>query len=137
MKLDHRFWAKTMATTSYVQNQIPTKEISNRALKEVWCGYKPSISHLHVFGCFAFVHVSKETRTKDSKGVKCIFIIYYEKIKGYILYNPISQYVIISHDFFDESRKFNKEIMVSRLNFASEHMVYINIQICKLKKNPQ
>jgi hypothetical protein len=90
-------------------------------LKKVWCGYKHFINHLHAFGCVAFVHVSKETMTKlDSKGVKCIFIIYYEEIKGYRLYNPISQYVIINHDFFNESKNFNKEIMVSRLDFASK-----------------
>jgi hypothetical protein len=88
-----------MATTSYIQNQIPTKAISNMTLEKIWCGYKFSISHLHVFGCVAFVHVSKETRTKlDSKGVKCMFIIYYEEIEGYKLYNHVNQYLIINHD---------------------------------------
>jgi hypothetical protein len=90
--------------------------------KEVWCGSKPSISHLHVFGCVTFVHVLKETKTKlDSKGGKCIFINYCEETKGYKLYNPISQYVIISCDvIFDEFGNFNKEIMVSRLDFGSK-----------------
>jgi hypothetical protein len=62
--------------------------------------------------------VPKETRTKlDSKGVKYIFIGYCEKTKGYILYNIISQYVIISnYVIFDESKDFNKETMVSRLH---------------------
>jgi hypothetical protein len=67
-------------------------------LKEVWCGYKAFVNHLHVFGCVAFAHAPKETRTKlDSKGVKCIFIGYCEETKGYILYNLRSQYVIINH----------------------------------------
>jgi hypothetical protein len=124
-----------MATTSHIQNQIPTKAISNMTLKEVWCEYKPSISHLHTFGCVAFVHVSKETRTKlDSKGVKCIFIIYYEEIKGYKLYNPISQYVII---FFDETRNFNKEQWFQGWILHKNIWFYINIQICKMKKIPQ
>ncbi len=67
----------------------------------------------------------KETRTKlDSKNVKCIFISYCEETKGYKLYNPRSQYVIISCDVvFDESKNFNKELMVSRLDFGSKHMV--------------
>jgi hypothetical protein len=51
-------------------------------LEEVWCGYKSSISHLHVFYCVAFVNVPKEARTKlDSKGVKCIFIGYCKKTR--------------------------------------------------------
>jgi hypothetical protein len=57
----------------------------------------------------------------DSKGVKCIFIGYCENTKGYRLYNLISQYVIISHDvIFNESKNFNKETMVSRLDFGSK-----------------
>ncbi len=117
MKLDHKFWAKIVVIVTYIQNWIPTKNIYNMTLQEVWCGYKASISHLHVFGCAAFVHVPKEIRTKlDSKGVKCIFIGYCEKTKGYILYNLISQFVIINHGvIFHESKNFNAETMVWRL----------------------
>jgi hypothetical protein len=69
--------------------------------------------------------VPKETNTKlDSKSVKCIFINYCEETKGYKLYNPRSQYVIISCDvIFYESNNFNKDLMVSRLDFGSKHMV--------------
>jgi hypothetical protein len=53
-----------------------------------------------------------------------IFNGYCEKIKEYKLYNPISQYVIINCDvIFDESKNFNEEIMVSRLDFGSKHMI--------------
>jgi hypothetical protein len=53
-----------------------------------------------------------------------IFIGYCEEIKGYKLYNLISQYVIINRDVvFDESKKFNEEIMVSRLDFELERMI--------------
>jgi hypothetical protein len=64
--------------------------------------------------------VPKETRTKlDSKGVKCIFIGYCEETKGYILYNPISQYVIIGCDvIFDESKKINEKLMVLKLDYS-------------------
>lgn len=51
--------------------------------EEVWCRYKPSKNYLCVFCCVTFPHVPKEINTKlDSKGVKCIVISYYEKIKG-------------------------------------------------------
>ncbi len=61
----------------------PTKAIFNMTLKEVWCGYKPFINHLHVFGHVAYAHVPKEARTKlDSKGVKWLFIDNYEKTKA-------------------------------------------------------
>ncbi len=61
---------------------------------------------MHVLNFVAFAHVPKETKTKlDFKTVKCIFIDYCEKIKGYRLYNPINQYVIITHDvIFDDPK---------------------------------
>ncbi len=138
MKFDHGFWAKVVAIVTYIQNRIPTKNIYSMTLKEVWCGYKNSMSHLHVFGCVAFVHVPKETRTKlDSKGVKCIFISYCEETKGYILYNLISQYVIINHGvIFHESKNFNREIMVSRLAFGSKQMVLNHESNMEDEKNP-
>jgi hypothetical protein len=43
---------------------------------------RPSVAHLKVFGCDAFVHVQKEKRSKlDKKVVKCIFIGYKERMK--------------------------------------------------------
>jgi len=35
MKLNHRFWAKTMVTTRYIHNKIFTKTISNMTLGKV------------------------------------------------------------------------------------------------------
>ena len=38
-------------------------------------GKKPSLEHLRVFGCDAYVHVPKENKSKlDNKAEKCIFI---------------------------------------------------------------
>jgi hypothetical protein len=54
---------------------------------EVWSGKKPSVSHLKIFGCDAFVHVSKEKRGNlENKEIKCIFIGYKEWMKGYDLH---------------------------------------------------
>jgi hypothetical protein len=40
---------------------------------EVLFGKKPSLSHLKVFGCVAFVHIPKEKRNKlENKVAKCI-----------------------------------------------------------------
>jgi hypothetical protein len=37
-------------------------------MHEVWTGKKPSIEHIIVFGCDAYVHVPKENRIKmDNK----------------------------------------------------------------------
>ncbi len=60
----------------------------------------------------------------DSKGVKCIFIGYYEEINGYKLYNLTSQYVIIMCDvIFYETKGISKEIMVSKLDSRSNYVL--------------
>jgi len=108
-------------------------------MRKGWCGYRPSISHFHVFCCVTFAHVLKEARTKlDSKGVKCICIGYCEETKGYILYNPINQYVIIGCDVvFDESKKFNEEIMVSKFDSRSEHVILNQEPKMEVERIPQ
>ena len=58
-----------------------------------------SVSHLKLFGCGAYAHVSDELRKKlDKKGQKCIFVGYSEDTKAYKLYAPVARKVIISRD---------------------------------------
>ena len=46
----------------------------------------PSLSHLSVFDCDAYVHVPKKERTKlDGKSERCIFIGCKDSLKGYKL----------------------------------------------------
>jgi hypothetical protein len=66
---------------------------------EVWPGKNPSVSHIKVFGCDAFMHVPKEKRSKmDKKLVKCIFIGHKEGMKGYKLWDPTSRRKMYSRD---------------------------------------
>ena len=66
---------------------------------EVWTGKKPSLSHLRVFGCDAYVHVPNQKRTKlDNKSETCIFIGYKDSLKGYKLWNPETRKVVYSRD---------------------------------------
>jgi hypothetical protein len=56
---------------------------------ELWSGKKPSVSHLKIFFYDAFVHVTKEKRSKmDMKEAKFIFIGYKEGLKGYGIWDP-------------------------------------------------
>jgi hypothetical protein len=67
--------------------------------QEVWTGKKPSLTHLKVFGCEAYVYVPKENTSKlDKKDEKCIFIGYKYVLKGYKLWNPKTKKVVYSQD---------------------------------------
>jgi len=73
--------------------------LEDKTPQEVWTGKKPSLSHLRVFGCDAYVHVPKEKLTKlDIKSEKCIFIGYKDGLKGYKLWNPVTWKVVYSRD---------------------------------------
>jgi hypothetical protein len=83
------FWAEAVGTTCYLVNRSPSSVLGEKNPQEVWTGKEPSLTHLKVFGCDAYVHVLKENRSKlDKKAEKCIFIGYKDGLKGYNLWNP-------------------------------------------------
>ncbi len=44
-------------------------------LEEEWTSINPSLSHLRIFGCDAYVHIPKDKRKKlDFKSQKCILV---------------------------------------------------------------
>ena len=53
-----------MGTTCYVANRSPSLALDDKTPHEVCSGKKPSLQHLRVFGCDAYVHVPKENRSK-------------------------------------------------------------------------
>eukprot|EP00253_Pinus_taeda_P021782 PITA_21782 len=64
-ELGQEFWAEVVDTACYLVNRSPSSALEDK---------KPSLSHLGVFGCDAYVHVPMEKQTKlDSKSEKCIF----------------------------------------------------------------
>eukprot|EP00253_Pinus_taeda_P025635 PITA_25635 len=75
VRLGQEFWAEAVETACYLVNRSPSSALEDKTPQEVWTSKKPSLSHLRVFECDAYVHVPKEKQTKlDSKSEKCIFI---------------------------------------------------------------
>eukprot|EP00253_Pinus_taeda_P003388 PITA_03388 len=58
--LGQEFWAEVVDTACYLVNMSPSSMLEYKTPQEVWTGKKPSLSHLRVFGCDAYVHVPKE-----------------------------------------------------------------------------
>jgi len=77
-RLSNRFWAEAVATAAYTRNRLPTSAIKgNTTSYEQWYGKKPNVSHLKVFGCMAYVHISNVQRQKlDKESEKPQFIGY-------------------------------------------------------------
>ena len=55
--LPHGFWLEAVMCATYVLNRCPTKALQSMTPYEAWHGKKPSIAHLHGFGCLAYALV--------------------------------------------------------------------------------
>jgi hypothetical protein len=67
--LGHEFRVEVVGTTCYLVNRSPSSVMDDKTPHEVWNGNKPSLTHLKVFDCDAYVHVPKENKSKlDKKG---------------------------------------------------------------------
>ena len=110
-KIPNQLWAEAVNTTIYILNRSPTKAVMNKTPFQAWHHKRPQVDHLKVFGCIAYAHISTPNRDKfDQKGEKLIFIGYSDESKGYRLYNPLKNEVVISRDvIFDEMAEWSWE----------------------------
>jgi hypothetical protein len=109
--LPKKFWAEAVNTAVFLLNRLPTRALQHKTPYEVWHGYKPSLQNLKVFGCLCFTHIPQVKRDKlDRKAKAGIFVGYSNVTKGYRVYQPATEKVIISRDIkFVEAEKWNFE----------------------------
>ncbi|GJW83037.1 retrovirus-related pol polyprotein from transposon TNT 1-94 [Tanacetum coccineum] len=85
-KLPLFFWTEAIATTCYTQNRsiiIPTHE---KTAYLIINDRKPSIKHLHIFGCTCYITRDGENLDKmKEKRYPCILVGYSTQSKGYCL----------------------------------------------------
>jgi hypothetical protein len=105
-----------VGTSCYPINRSPSSTLDDKTPHEVWTSNKPSLEHISVFGCDAYVHVPKENRSKlDNKDEKCIFIGYKYGVKGYKLWNSKTKKTVYSRDVvFREVKDVSKPEFLPR-----------------------
>jgi hypothetical protein len=116
VELGQAFWVEVVCITCYLVNRSPSLVLDDKTPHEVCTGKKPSLEHLRVFGCDAYVHVPKENKCKlDNKVEKCIFIGYKYGVKGYNLWNPETKKTVYNRDaFFIEVKDVPKQEFLPR-----------------------
>jgi transposase InsO family protein len=93
------FWAEVVDCVVYLLNRCKTSSLENITPQEAWSGFKPSVSHLKVFGSVAYAHIPDQKRVKlDDKSLKLIFVGYDERSKAYKLFDPTNKMMHISRD---------------------------------------
>ncbi|GJW53960.1 retrovirus-related pol polyprotein from transposon TNT 1-94 [Tanacetum coccineum] len=109
-KLPLFFWAEAIATACYTQNRsiiIPTHE---KTAYHIINDRKPSIKHLHIFGCTCYLTRDGENLDKmKEKWDTCILVGYSTKSKGYRVYNKRTRLIVESiHLRFDEFKEMSE-----------------------------
>lgn len=89
--LPESLWGEALKTATYILNRVPTKAAAKTPY-ELWVGRKPSLKHLHVWGCPAEARPYKPHERKlDSKTISSYFIGYAERSRGYKFYDPTNR----------------------------------------------
>lgn len=101
------FWPEAVKWAMYVLNRSPMVAVKDMNPEEAWSGRKPSVEHFHVFGCVAHVHVPDAKRTKlEDKNLRYVLLGVSSESKGYRLYDPIAERIVVSRDVtFEEGKQ--------------------------------
>lgn len=115
--LPKQFWAEAVNTAAYLINRGPSVPLEHNIPEEVWSGKEVKLSHLKVYGCVAYVHISDQGRNKlDPKSKKCTLIGYGEDEFGYRIWDDKNNKVIHSRDVI-----FNERVM-----YKDRHKIVVN-----------
>lgn len=107
--LPNSFQAEVVSTAVYIFNITLTNALKNKTPYQAWYGYKPTVSHLWVFGCISYPLIPSQKLQKfDTKSEKCVIIGYCTNTKTYRLFNPATSKIIVSRDVtFHEATGWN------------------------------
>ena len=95
----------------HILNKLPTRALSTLTPHEAWYGKKPSVEHLKVFGCTAYMKVPVVHTTKlDDRSILVVHFGREPGTKAYRLYDPLSGKIHVSRDVvFNERKKWEWE----------------------------
>ncbi|GKV31442.1 hypothetical protein SLEP1_g40128 [Rubroshorea leprosula] len=124
--LSKDFWAEAVNHASYLVNQSPSTAIGLKTPEELWSGSLTNYSQLRIFGypVYAYLRDGK----LEPRVVKCIFLGYAFRVKGYRLWCvQKSPWFLMSRDVtFDESamlQKVKEESTIAKPNHGVSKQV--------------
>ena len=76
----------------------------------MWTGKPADYSRLHIFESHVYVlYNTQEVSKLDSKSRKCVFLGYTDGVKGYRLWDPTANKIVISRDVIFAEDKMQME----------------------------
>ncbi|CAA7025130.1 unnamed protein product [Microthlaspi erraticum] len=105
-KMPAKYWVEAFFTSNYLTNLLPTFALQDNASPyQKMFGSIPVYTALRTFGCACYPTLRDYMSHKfDPKSLKCVFLGYSAKHKGYrCLYPPTGRVYLSRHVIFDES----------------------------------
>jgi len=107
-QMPHYLWGEAAATAAYLIIRSPTKKLQDKTPEEAWCGVKPSVQHLKIFGSLCFKHVPDQLRRKLDDKSQVMIMVGYHSTGAYKLYDPNNKKIVFSKGVkFDETKCWN------------------------------
>ncbi|GJS96147.1 retrovirus-related pol polyprotein from transposon TNT 1-94 [Tanacetum coccineum] len=128
-KLPLSFWAEAVATACYTQNRSIIITSHEKTAYHIINDRKPSIKHLHIFGCTCYITRDGENLDKmKEKGDPCVMVGYSTQSKGYRVYNKRTRLIVESiHIKFDEIKEMMSDHNSSDLAPQRQEMSVENV----------
>ncbi|GJT55763.1 putative zinc finger, CCHC-type containing protein [Tanacetum coccineum] len=106
-KLPLSFWAEAVETACYTHNRSIIISAHGKTVYHIINDRKPSIKHLHIFGCICYITRDGENLDKmKEKGDPCVMVGYSTQSKRYRVYNKRTRLIVESiHIKFDEIKE--------------------------------
>lgn len=73
-----QLWAEAVLTATYLSNRQPSTRSGEKSAYELWFNHKPELSHLRIFGSWAYEHVPDNLRKKLQKKAKKLLMVGYD-----------------------------------------------------------
>ncbi|KAK2574690.1 hypothetical protein KPH14_012973, partial [Odynerus spinipes] len=104
--LPQKFWAEAVATAAYVRNRVSHTSLQDQIPQVIWGGRPMSVRHLRVYGSLAYAHLPRQGQRKlDDRAAPCVLVGYSTQTRGYRLWCPQKQDVIVTkHVRFEENK---------------------------------
>ncbi|KAM2728531.1 hypothetical protein EV1_000013 [Malus domestica] len=113
-------WGYALYTAAYLLNRVPSKSVSQTPY-EIWHGRKPSLKHIKIWGCEAYVKKLEATKL-EARSVRCYFVGYPKETMGYEFYHPDDQKVFVARtakfleDEFVLKGTISKQMEINEIN---------------------
>ena len=133
------FWEYALNTAMYLLNLVPSKSIPKTPVK-LWIGCKPSMRHLHIWGCSA--HMLKGKSDKLQSKTEVVFFVGFPKgAVGGLFYSHKYNKVFVStnakflendymNDYTHKSRvvlaKMNEPVIEQTMDETRNYVVLSN-----------